>query len=47
VQIAPYQLIGHHGISQHTRVWSLRNRFRCKTCGSRPAKDFWVAKWVD
>jgi putative SOS response-associated peptidase YedK len=28
VQIAPFQLIGQHGIAKHTKVWSLRDLFR-------------------
>jgi hypothetical protein len=31
VQIAPFQLIGHHGIAKHTKVWSLRDRFSART----------------
>jgi hypothetical protein len=47
VQIAPYQLIGQHGVQKHTKVWSLRNRFRCGKCRRRPPAEFWVAKWQD
>ena len=47
VQIAPYQLIGQHGIAKDTKVWSLRDRFRCSTCRHRPPKEFWIAKWQD
>jgi hypothetical protein len=45
VQIAPFQLIGQHGIAKHTKVWSLRDRFRCLKCRRRPPAHFWVAKW--
>lgn len=47
VQIPPYHLIGHHGIAKHTKVWSLRDRFRCTKCRARPPIHFWVAKWQD
>jgi hypothetical protein len=39
VQIAPYQLIGKYGIQKHTKVWGLRDRFRC--WGSRSAAGEW------
>jgi hypothetical protein len=45
VQIAPYQLIGQHGIQKHAKGWSLRHRFRCTRCKRRPPVKFWVAKW--
>jgi hypothetical protein len=47
VQIAPFQLIGQHGVQKHTKVWSLRDRFRCTRCKRRPPVHFWVAKWQD
>ena len=47
VQIPPYELIGHYGIAKHTKVWSLRDRFRCTKCRNRPPVHFWVAKWQD
>lgn len=47
MQIAPYQLIGQHGVQKHTKVWSLRDRFRCGKCKRRPPAEFWVAKWQD
>jgi hypothetical protein len=47
VQIPPFDLIGQHGIAKHTKVWSLRDRFRCTKCRRRPPKHFWVAKWQD
>jgi hypothetical protein len=47
VQIDPFQLIGHHGVTQHTRVWALRDLFRCTKCRRRPPKELWVAKWQD
>lgn len=47
VQIAPYQLIGKYGIQKHTKVWTLRDRFRCTKCRRRPPAQFWVAKWQD
>jgi hypothetical protein len=47
IQIPPYELIGHHGIAKHTKVWSLKDRFRCTKCRRRPPVHFWVAKWQD
>jgi hypothetical protein len=47
VQIDPFQLVGRYDITQHTRVWSLRDRFRCTKCRRRPPQHFWVAKWQD
>lgn len=47
VQIPPFRLLGQHGIQHHTKVWSLRDRFRCTKCRRRPPKEFWVAKWQD
>jgi hypothetical protein len=47
VSIAPFKLIGAYGITQHTHIFSLKERFRCRKCKRRPPKDFWVAKWQD
>ena len=47
VQIPPERLIAFKGITQHTKVWSLRDRFRCTKCKRRPPVHFWVAKWQD
>ena len=47
VQIAPFRLIGFKDLTYHTKVWSLRDRFRCTKCKRRPPAHFWVAKWQD
>jgi hypothetical protein len=48
VSIAPFKLIGTHGITQHTRIFSLKERFRCKMpkCRRRPER-LWIDKWQD
>jgi hypothetical protein len=44
VQIAPYQLIGQHGIRKHTKVWSLRERFLRSAGADRRCTS---GKWQD
>jgi hypothetical protein len=46
VSIAPFRLIGTHGITSHTRIFSLQQRFRCRMpqCRRRP-RTLWIGKW--
>jgi hypothetical protein len=44
VHIAPIGSIGQHGVQKYTKVWSLRDRFRCTKCTRRPPALFWMAK---
>ena len=46
VSLAPFQLVGKHGITQFTRIFELKDHFRCrvKTCRKRP-DQIWIAKW--
>jgi hypothetical protein len=48
VSIAPFQLIATHGIPQHTPIFSLQQRFRCRMpkCRRRPER-LWIDKWKD
>lgn len=48
VTLAPFQLVGKHGITPHTRILELRDHFKCKvkTCRKRPER-IWIAKWQD
>lgn len=48
VALAPFQLVGKHGITNHTRIFELKDHFRCKvkTCKKRPER-IWIAKWQD
>lgn len=48
VSLAPFQLVGTHGITNHTPVFSLQQRFRCRmpNCGRRP-RTLWIGKWED
>jgi hypothetical protein len=47
VQFAACELTGRAGITDTTRAWSLRERFRCLKCKRRPPKRMWIEKWRD
>jgi hypothetical protein len=44
----PFQLLGAHGITKHTRIFTLKDRFRCRApkCRRRP-ELLWIGKWRD
>jgi hypothetical protein len=48
VSIAPFQLVGTRGITNHTPIFSLQQRFRCRmpNCRRRP-RTLWIDKWQD
>jgi hypothetical protein len=48
VALAPFQLVGNHGITKHTRIFEFKEHFRCRVKSRRKQPErAWISKWRD